>query len=72
MPQVRPKYKVAIEKRIYQVNKSNQDDVLLVGIPDVTVKRQPNTEDSPTSKRLSEKSHLLHPSPLNPPILGDF
>ncbi|EGJ31767.1 MULTISPECIES: RRXRR domain-containing protein [Moorena] len=24
------------------------------------------------SKRLSEKSHLLHPSPLNPPILGDF
>ncbi|WP_287360830.1 hypothetical protein, partial [Moorena sp. SIO3B2] len=24
------------------------------------------------SQRLSEKSHLLHPSPLNPPILGDF
>ncbi|WP_424098128.1 hypothetical protein [Moorena producens] len=23
-------------------------------------------------ERLSEKSHLLHPSPLNPPILGDF
>ena len=23
-------------------------------------------------QRLSEKSHLLHPSPLNPPILGDF
>ncbi|GGA24478.1 hypothetical protein [Okeania sp. KiyG1] len=23
-------------------------------------------------KRLSEKSHLLHPSPLNPPKLGDF
>ncbi|NET85102.1 MAG: DUF4058 family protein [Moorea sp. SIO1F2] len=50
IPQVRPKYKVAIEKRIYQVNQTNQDDVLLVGIPDVTVKRQPNTEDSPSSK----------------------
>ncbi|WP_366514140.1 glycosyltransferase family A protein [Moorena sp. SIO3I6] len=25
-----------------------------------------------TAERLSEKSHLLHPSPLNPPILGDF
>ncbi|EGJ30424.1 MULTISPECIES: hypothetical protein [unclassified Moorena] len=23
-------------------------------------------------QRLSDKSHLLHPSPLNPPILGDF
>ncbi|AOX04718.1 hypothetical protein BJP34_35655 (plasmid) [Moorena producens PAL-8-15-08-1] len=23
-------------------------------------------------KRLFEKSHLLHPSPLNLPILGDF
>ncbi|NER85961.1 MULTISPECIES: hypothetical protein [unclassified Moorena] len=23
-------------------------------------------------ERLSEKFHLLHPSPLNPPILGDF
>jgi len=36
-PQVLPKYRVAIEKRVYQMN---GDDALFVGIPDVTVKRQ--------------------------------
>jgi len=36
-PQVLPKYRVAIEKRVYQMN---GDDALFVGIPDVTVERQ--------------------------------
>ncbi len=40
VPHIRPKYRVAIEKRIYQVNVANGDDALLVGIPDVSVKRQ--------------------------------
>ncbi|NJK52113.1 MAG: DUF4058 family protein [Leptolyngbyaceae cyanobacterium SU_3_3] len=35
-PQLLPKYRVAIEKRVYQMS---GDDVLLVGIPDVTVER---------------------------------
>ena len=35
-PQVLPKYRVAIEKRVYQMN---GDDALFVGIPDVTVER---------------------------------
>lgn len=35
-PQLLPKYRVAIEKRVYQMN---GDDALLVGIPDVTVER---------------------------------
>ncbi|MBE9116861.1 DUF4058 family protein [Lusitaniella coriacea LEGE 07157] len=45
--QVRPKYRVAIEKRIYRVDPENDDNNLLVGIPDVTVKRQPSDPDKP-------------------------
>jgi len=50
MPQIRPKYEIAIEKRIYQINDSNDnnEDSLLVGIPDVAIKRQPNAPDVPT------------------------
>ena len=43
VPQVRPKYRVAIEKRIYEINDTNDingNNSLLVGIPDVIVKRQ--------------------------------
>ncbi len=36
-PQVLPKYRVAIEKRVYQMN---GDDALFVGIPDVTVEKK--------------------------------
>ena len=39
-PHVRPKYRVAIEKRVYQ---SIDDESLLVGIPDVTVGRSTST-----------------------------
>lgn len=50
VPQIRPKYEIAIEKRIYQINDTNDnnDDSLLVGIPDVAIKHQPNTPDVPT------------------------
>jgi hypothetical protein len=36
-PQLRPKYRVAIEQRVYQ---TNDEDALLVGIPDVAVQHQ--------------------------------
>lgn len=39
VPRLRPKYRVAIEKRVYQ---TNAEDSLLVGIPDVMVQRQIN------------------------------
>ncbi|MGB3693621.1 MAG: DUF4058 family protein [Spirulinaceae cyanobacterium] len=42
VPQVRPKYKVAIEKRIYQITSNNDDNSLLVGIPDAAVTHQSN------------------------------
>lgn len=50
VPQIRPKYEIAIEKRIYELNDTNDnnDDSLLVGIPDVAIKRQPNPPDIPT------------------------
>ena len=50
VPQIRPKYEIAIEKRIYELNDTNDnnDDSLLVGIPDVAIKRQPNPPDVPT------------------------
>jgi Protein of unknown function (DUF4058) len=50
MPQIRPKYEIAIDKRIYEINDTNDsnDDSLLVGIPDVAIKRQPNNPDVPT------------------------
>ncbi len=50
VPQIRPKYEIAIDKRIYEItdpNDSNSDS-LLVGIPDVAIKRQSNTPDVPT------------------------
>ena len=50
VPQIRPKYEVAIDKRIYEItdpNDSNSDS-LLVGIPDVAIKRQSNNPNIPT------------------------
>jgi hypothetical protein len=39
VPQLLPKYRVAIEKRIYEINGENS---LLVGIPDVSIQRRQN------------------------------
>jgi hypothetical protein len=49
VPQVRPKYRVAIEKRIYQINQTDGDSGVLLGIPDVTVNRKPNDPDNQES-----------------------
>lgn len=51
VPQVRPKYRVAIEKRIYEVSQpgdSSNGHALLVGIPDVSVHRQSSQQKSAT------------------------
>ncbi|MFB2893697.1 DUF4058 family protein [Aerosakkonemataceae cyanobacterium BLCC-F50] len=40
VPQVRPKYEVAIGKIIYEIAPLNNDNSLLVGVPDLAVKRQ--------------------------------
>ncbi|MEG3877857.1 DUF4058 family protein [Microcoleus sp. herbarium7] len=46
VPQLVPKYRVAIEKRIYEI-KGEQS--LLVGIPDVSIQRTPTPRNSSTS-----------------------
>ncbi len=49
VPQVRPKYRVAIEKRVYEIGSTNDNgnaNSLLVGIPDIAIKRQPTDPDS--------------------------
>ena len=50
MPQIRPKYEIAIKQRIYQIDDTiyNNNDSLLVGIPDAAIKHQPNLPDIPT------------------------
>ncbi|MDY6785200.1 MAG: DUF4058 family protein [Cyanobacteriota bacterium] len=50
VPQIRPKYEVAIEQRIYTINDANEENgkSLCVGIPDVGIQRQPNSPNIPT------------------------
>ncbi len=53
MPQIRPKYEVGIEKRIYEVNDTNDTNgerSVLIGIPDATVKQpKSNLDLQPTN-----------------------
>jgi hypothetical protein len=49
-PQLLPKYRVAVEKRIYQ---TMADDTLLVGIPDVLVAQFRETPNLDTSDRIT-------------------
>ena len=50
VPQLVPKYRVAIEKRIYEIK---EEQSLLVGIPDVSIKHNPIPRNSNTSKLFS-------------------
>ena len=56
-PQLRPKYRVAIEKRIYEIQGENS---LLVAIPDVSIqqKRYPTNPVDRKSTRLNS-SHSI-------------
>ena len=45
-PKLRPKYIVAIEERVYEVN---EDMTLLVGVPDISVQNSPSGAQSPAS-----------------------
>lgn len=45
-PKLRPKYIVAIEERVYEVN---EDMTLLIGVPDISVQNTPSALQSPAS-----------------------
>lgn len=50
VPQIRPKYEIAIEQRIYTINEPDDTNgnSVCVGIPDVAIKRQPTPSDVAT------------------------
>jgi hypothetical protein len=69
MPQIRPKYEIAIDKRIYEItdpNDSNSES-LLVGIPDVAIKHQSNTPNVPTSRSVTTVAIAL-PTTVKVPL----
>jgi len=69
VPQVRPKYEIAIEKRIYEINPSNGDNSLLVGVPDLAVKRQSsNINQSPSQLAVAVASSPVEPIMVTVPI----
>ncbi|MCL1464320.1 DUF4058 family protein [Argonema galeatum] len=69
VPQVRPKYEIAIEKRIYEINPSNGDNSLLVGLPDLAVKRQSsNLNQSPSQIAVAVVSSPVQPMTVTVPI----
>ncbi|MBD2182495.1 DUF4058 family protein [Planktothrix sp. FACHB-1355] len=69
VPQVRPKYEIAIEKRIYEINSSNGDNSILVGVPDLAVKRQSsNINQSPSQIAVAVASSPVQPIAVNVPI----
>ncbi|MEH2210481.1 DUF4058 family protein [Nostoc sp.] len=59
-PQLRPKYFVAIEERIYQ---TTGDDKLLVGIPDVVVQNS-QTAINPKIPNIAVATPAVQPNPL--------
>ncbi len=66
-PQLRPKYRVAVEKRVYQMTDENS---ILVGIPDVLVGRSlTNTEKEPSN--IAVAAPPIKPITVNVPILEE-
>ncbi|MFB2838539.1 DUF4058 family protein [Floridanema evergladense] len=68
VPQLLPKYRVAIEKRVYQMNSDNS---LLVGIPNVTVQKITNQLNSPTSN-VAVAAPPVTPLKVRMPMLMEF
>jgi len=66
-PQLRPKYRVAVEKRVYQMIDENS---ILVGIPDVVVGRSlTKTEKDPSN--IAVAASPTKPITVNVPILEE-
>jgi hypothetical protein len=63
VPQIRPKYEVAIEKRIYEVSPFNGKTSLLVGMPDVAINQRTQTQAVPKgSSSVVTETALNNPS----------
>lgn len=67
-PQLLPKYRVAIEKRVYQMN---GEDALLVGIPDVTVEHS-RTSINPNQSKVAVATPPSTPVTVTVPVPLEF
>lgn len=65
VPQVRPNYLVDIEKRIYQ---SSGETTLLVGIPDVTVRRSLPSQTNPSTSNVAVAAPPATPTQVTVPM----
>ncbi|HLO47518.1 MAG TPA: DUF4058 family protein [Kamptonema sp.] len=64
VPQLLPKYRVAIEKRIYEIKGENS---LLVGIPDVSIQRR-QTQTNPISSNVAVIARTVTPVKVTVPM----
>ncbi|GET39283.1 DUF4058 family protein [Microseira wollei] len=69
VPQLVPKYRVNIEKRVYQVN---GDDSLLVGIPDVVVQQRLQNQTNQTNSNVAVAAPPVTPRRVRMPIPLEF
>ncbi len=69
VPHLVPKYRVNIERRIYQVN---ADDSLLVGIPDVVVQQRLRTQTNQTNSNVAIAAPPVTPRRVRMPIPLEF
>lgn len=69
VPQIRPKYRVKIDQRIYQVPNSNNNgnSSLLIGIPDVTIKTNAKQEPKTNQSNISNVA-VLEPKTKTKPL----
>ncbi|MGI0485575.1 DUF4058 family protein [Pantanalinema rosaneae CENA516] len=67
-PYLRPKYRVAVEQRVYQ---SASDEALLVGIPDVSVKRTSATETPAKAAMITVAVPSIAPTKVTVPMLEE-
>ncbi len=68
VPQLRPKYRVALEKRVYE---SSGNESLLVGIPDVIVQRRQPTSHGDSNVAVAAPP-TQKPLPVQVPMMMEF
>ncbi|MEG4839694.1 DUF4058 family protein [Microcoleus sp. B9-D4] len=68
-PQLRPKYRVAIEKRIYEIKGENS---LLVAIPDVSIQQKRRPTSAIASNAVAVASRTVQPLKVRIPVSEEF
>ena len=61
-PQIRPKYRVVVEEAVYKRN--NSDQAVLIGVPDVLVRRSSVSNSEPRGAQLEGNVAIANPEPV--------